>query len=96
MAATTERPQQKEQLGRSAWLWAQHLFVRLGVLPFLLFIAVVAFALMTQPPVKRICRCYAFDDPPFTWCFAAPYAALDWLCSTSARAVHSSVIRPLR
>lgn len=48
MAATTERPQQKEQLGRSAWLWAQHLFVRLGVLPFLLFIAVVAFALMSD------------------------------------------------
>src|SRR5205085_8006743 len=39
---------QKEQLGRSAWLWAQHLFVRLGVLPFLLFIAVVAFALMSD------------------------------------------------
>jgi ribose transport system permease protein len=45
MAAAAERPQARK---RSAWLWAQHLFVRLGVLPFLLVIAVVVFALMSD------------------------------------------------
>ena len=45
MAAAAERPSVQK---RSAWLWAQHLFVRLGVLPFLLIIAVVVFALMSD------------------------------------------------
>src|SRR5688572_17930087 len=45
MAAAAERPQVQK---RSAWLWAQHIFVRLGVLPFLLVIAVVVFALMSD------------------------------------------------
>ena len=45
MAAAAERPSLQK---RSAWLWVQHLFVRLGVLPFLLIIAVVVFALMSD------------------------------------------------
>jgi ribose transport system permease protein len=45
MAAAAERPRLQK---RSAWLWVQHLFVRLGVLPFLLVIAVVVFALMSD------------------------------------------------
>ena len=45
MAAAAEGPSVQK---RSAWLWVQHLFVRLGVLPFLLIIAVVVFALMSD------------------------------------------------
>ena len=41
-AAQDERPR------RPAGLWLQHLFVRLGVLPFLLLIAVVIFALLSS------------------------------------------------
>jgi ribose transport system permease protein len=44
MAAAPEQ----ERSRRSPGLWLQHLFVRLGVLPFLLIIAIIVFALLSS------------------------------------------------
>ncbi|HXU59735.1 MAG TPA: ABC transporter permease [Verrucomicrobiae bacterium] len=47
-AASDGQPPGGAPLGRSPLLWLAHVFVRLGVLPFLLLIAVVVFALMSS------------------------------------------------
>ena len=47
-AASDGQPPDGAPLGRSPLLWLAHVFVRLGVLPFLLLIAVVVFALMSS------------------------------------------------
>jgi len=47
-AASDGQPPAGAPLGRSPLLWLAHVFVRLGVLPFLLLIAVVVFALMSS------------------------------------------------
>jgi len=47
-AASDGQPPGGAPLGRSPLLWLAHVFVRLGVLPFLLLIAVIVFALMSS------------------------------------------------